>query len=64
MQRILKESEVTDNVYNGKMKVTSRNKVFIDKESIKQCMLTIKTKNCEGYCWIAMIATNFGKSVS
>ena len=36
-------------VYNGKTKLHSMNKFFMDRESIKECMLLLKRKNSEGY---------------
>ena len=36
-------------VYNGKRRVTARNKMFMDSDSIRECALGLKLKNCEGF---------------
>ena len=38
---------VKDGVYNGIRKIYQENKMFMDKVSIKECMLSLKIKNSE-----------------
>ena len=38
-----------DDVYNGKKKVESTNRMFMDLASVKECMLSLKIKNTEGF---------------
>jgi hypothetical protein len=39
---------IDENVYNGTRKVFSREEMFVGPLSMKQCMLTLKSKNTEG----------------
>ena len=40
---------VDNQVYNGSKKFDSTNKMFMDEGSIKECMLSLKIKNTEGF---------------
>lgn len=40
---------VEDSVYNGKRKILSPELMFMTPENIKECIKTIKVKNCEGH---------------
>ena len=46
---ILANTKVNDQVYNGTRKVTAENKFFMDRLSVKECMLSLKIKNTDGY---------------
>ena len=48
IKKIGQETKIDDGVYNGIKCVESYNKMFMDPESIKECMLTLKQKNSEG----------------
>ena len=43
------KTNVNVNVYNGKRKAISNEVMFMDPESITECIKTIKIKNCEGH---------------
>ena len=40
---------VNDAVYNGTKKLEQDNKMFMDKNSIMECILALQTKNSEGF---------------
>ena len=40
---------VNDEVYNGTKKLEQVNKMFMDKNSIMECILALQTKNSEGF---------------
>ena len=40
------------NVYNGIRKVNEPDVSFMSKCNIKEAIMSIKTKNCEGYDWV------------
>ena len=42
-------ANLTESVYNGRKKITSDPKMFMDPVSVKECMLSLKMKNSEGY---------------
>ena len=48
IREILDVVEIDDDVYNGRRLVESRNKMFMDQSSIRECMLSLKPKNSEG----------------
>ena len=39
---------VSDNVYNGVRKLEADNSMFMDENSIRECISTLKVKNSEG----------------
>ena len=45
----LAETQIRDNVYNGKRKVISESKMFMSSNDILECLKSLKIKNCEGY---------------
>ena len=40
---------IDDSVYNGRKKVESLYKIFMDQESIRDCVLSLQVKNSEGF---------------
>ena len=47
---VIKRSlSITENVYNGKNKLIVDNRFFMSPSDITECMLTLKSKNCEGF---------------
>ena len=40
---------INDGVYNRVKKVNTENKMFMDRNSIKECIMSLKMKNTEGY---------------
>ena len=40
---------INDNVYNGRNKVTINDKMFMDGASIRECIMSLKVKNSEGF---------------
>ena len=41
--------QIDDQIYNGKKKVQTENKMFMDLSSIIECVKSLKIKNSEGY---------------
>ena len=41
--------QIDDQTYNGKKKVQTENKMFMDLNSIVECVKTLHIKNSEGY---------------
>jgi hypothetical protein len=37
-----------ENVFNGRQKVEAQNNMFMDSESVKQCLLSVKNQKTEG----------------
>ena len=48
IRSIVEQVNIDENVYNGTRKVFSQEEMFMDPPSVKQCMLTLKSKNTEG----------------
>ena len=48
IRRLIDQTNMDDNVYNGYRKVFSEEKMFMDSVSVKHCMLSLKNKNTEG----------------
>ena len=42
-------TSVCPNVYNGKNKIIVQNRNFMQKSDVKECMISLKSKRCEGY---------------
>ena len=40
---------ISEDVYNGRRKISTNNKMFMDPDSIKECVMSLKMKNSEGY---------------
>ena len=49
MDDIVKESVISDAVYNGKQKVSPSCTNFMSLEKVRECMLSLKAKNTEGF---------------
>ena len=49
VRRVISETNIDDNVYNGKKLVNTANSMFMDADSIRSCMLSLKPKNSEGF---------------
>ena len=47
--KLADEAVINENVYNGTPKIATQTKMFMDPNSIRECILSIKVKNCEGY---------------
>ena len=45
IKKVLQEVNIEEDVYNGKKMVHAIDKMFMDENSIKECMLTLKPKN-------------------
>ena len=43
------KTKVCQNVYNGKNKIIVQNRNFMQINDVKECMLSLKSKRCEGY---------------
>ena len=48
IRSIVEQVNIDENIYNGTRKVFSQEEMFMDPLSVKQCMLTLKSKNTEG----------------
>ena len=46
---IKRSLSISDNVYNGKNKLIVCNRFFMTTNDVKECMLSLKPKNCEGF---------------
>ena len=46
---VISKTDLDENVYNGKKLVNTANTMFMDAESIRKCMMTLKPKNSEGF---------------
>ena len=46
---IKNEIEINDRVYNGKNKLIVCDRFFMDKDDVKECILSLKPKKCEGF---------------
>ena len=49
IQSIVNETAIKVDVYNGKCKVVSREKMFMSPSNVFECIKSIKVKNCEGH---------------
>ena len=49
IKNALDSTQINQNVYNGKRKVISNNKMFMGQNEILECVNSIKIKNCEGH---------------
>ena len=49
IRAIINSSNINEEVYNGKKKLLSDNRMFMDQESIRSVMESMKIKNSEGY---------------
>ena len=49
VESITRETQVDQNVYNGRRKLTAVIQMFMSMNNIETCMKAIKVKNCEGY---------------
>ena len=47
--RLVESAQINSTVYNGKNKLLVINRPFMESNDIKECMLTLKQKNCEGF---------------
>ena len=46
---IVNETEVDPGVYNGVKKITCQNEFYMSKDIVKECVLSLKIKNSEGF---------------
>ena len=46
---VISKTDLDENVYNGRKLVNTANTMFMDAESIRKCMMTLKPKNSEGF---------------
>ena len=49
IKNLLEEVEVDDSVYNGRKQIATRDKFFMDLETVREIMGNLKNKNSEGY---------------
>jgi hypothetical protein len=59
---VISETEIDDNVYNGTKLVNTTNSMFMDAESIRLCMLSLKPKNSAGFDRIPQTEFNIIRS--
>ena len=43
------QATIDPSIYNGKKKINCENKMFMDKDSVRECIAAIKLKNTEGF---------------
>jgi hypothetical protein len=48
VRQLVHDSVIAPNIYNGKRKICCNNSFFKGKNSILDCVSTLKIKNCEG----------------
>ena len=46
---LVDDSVINENVYNGKLKLQTESRFFMDRDSIIDCVKSLKIKNSEGY---------------
>ena len=46
---IVNESIISNTVYNGRIKITATSSNFMSIENVKDCIMSLKTKNTEGF---------------
>ena len=56
----LAETEIKQNVYNGRKKINSQSKMFMLPTDILECLKSLKIKNCEGFDRIPQRILNDG----
>ena len=49
VKNLADSTTIKDDVYNGKKKTNATNKMFMDICSVKECIKSLKIKNCEGF---------------
>ena len=49
VESITRETQVDQNVYNGRQKLAADSRMFMSMNEIEICIKAIKIKNCEGY---------------
>ena len=49
IKALLEATNIDQSVYNGKNLTTCANKMFMDRASIRECILSLKVKNNEGF---------------
>ena len=49
VKNLSESTNIRDDVYNGRKKSNAVNKMFMDQISVKECILSLKVKNCKGY---------------
>ena len=49
IKNILSTVSIEENVYNGRQLLITEEKMFMDENSIRECLLSLKPKNSEGY---------------
>ena len=49
ISKIVNESRINNNVYNGQRKVDSVNNNFMNEQNVIEAVNSLKTKNCEGF---------------
>ena len=63
VKKLLEEVQIDDDVYNGRRKVNLSDEFFMDFETVKSCMLSLKSKNSEGFDRIPQKILTDGASV-
>ena len=49
VRKIVNEVTINNSIYNGNKKINSENHFFMSSTDLKECIKSIKIKNCEGY---------------
>ena len=49
VQRIVENTKIDPGVYNGRNKIVVDDRFFMNYNDVKECMSTLKHKNCEGF---------------
>ena len=49
IKKVLGDTKIDENVYNGTQKVNAENSFFMDRDSIEECIRSLSIKNSEGF---------------
>ena len=49
IKMLVEKTAIVDNVYNGRKLVNSENKMFMNSSDVRECILSLKSKNSEGF---------------
>ena len=49
VKRLVRESVINPDIYNGKRKIEANNSFFMGRDAILDCVASLKVKNAEGY---------------
>ena len=49
IRNLSEQATIDPSIYNGRKKINGVNKMFMDEDSVRECIATIKLKNTEGF---------------